>query len=93
MFVYSFVTKFIESTKDKVQIEGLDNPMECVRVQQGCCWWLIRVAVAAASLENALLSSQPEPVLEQILSRFVKNLRPKKGSGPYVPLCAVYRVC
>ncbi|EJD51911.1 hypothetical protein AURDEDRAFT_55949 [Auricularia subglabra TFB-10046 SS5] len=31
-------------------------------------------------LEAALLSNQPEPVLEQILQRFVKNLRPKKGN-------------
>ncbi|KAH7107054.1 hypothetical protein BKA62DRAFT_685899 [Auriculariales sp. MPI-PUGE-AT-0066] len=31
-------------------------------------------------LEEALLSSQPEPALEQILMRFVKNLKTKKGS-------------
>lgn len=81
-FVYAFVKKFIANGKDKTQIQGFECPMEYVAPLLAACPWFVWVLITTDSLEAALLSSQPEPVLEQILAKFVKNLRPKKGAGP-----------
>ena len=73
IFVYAFICKL---TNLRGKTDGLNSPMECV--------WFGFVSFATLtpfpafffSFEEALLSTDPNPILTQILARFVLNLRP-----------------
>jgi hypothetical protein len=71
--VYSFICKFT-NLKGK---EGLQSPMECV----GYVLLIARdgslTLRRALSLEEALMSREPHPILTKVLVQFVLNLKPQ----------------
>lgn len=73
LFVYAFICKF---TNLRGKTDGLNSPMECVCFAFVSFAALTSLPVFFSSFEEALLSTDPNPILTQILARFVSNLRP-----------------
>ena len=73
LFVYAFICKF---TNLRGKIDGLNSAMECVRSGFVSFAVLTLLLIFLPSFEEALLSTDPNPILTQILARFVLNLRP-----------------
>lgn len=74
LFVYSFICKF---TSLRGKLEGLESPMECVRVAglySRCSW---NFCFHLNSLEHSLLTTEANPVLMQVLKTFILNLKPQ----------------
>ena len=71
--MYGFICRF---TTLRGKVEGLDSPMKYVyyntpqRLRLLTCAWM-------SSFEEALLNDSVDPVMTQILSRFVLNLKPQ----------------
>jgi hypothetical protein len=74
MFVYSFILRF---TQLRGKVEGLETPMEYVSLLLKLSYFMLMVHRRVASLENALLSHEPNPILTRILGQFILNLRPQ----------------
>ena len=73
LFVYAFICKF---TNLRGKIDGLNSAVECVRSGFVSFAILTPPLIFFPSFEEALLSTDPNPILTQILARFVLNLRP-----------------
>ena len=73
LFVYAFICKF---TNLRGRTDGLNSPMECVCYVFVSLATLTHLPAFLSSFEEALLSTEPHPILTQILARFVLNLRP-----------------
>jgi hypothetical protein len=73
LFVYAFICKF---TNLRGKVDGLNSAMECVRSGFVSFATLTPPLPFFPSFEEALLSTDPNPILTQILARFVLNLRP-----------------
>lgn len=74
LFVYGFICRF---TNLRGKVEGLNSPMEYVWISQSELEQpSLIIEETTASFEEALLSPEPNPIMTQILSRFVLNLRP-----------------
>lgn len=73
LFVYAFICKF---TNLRGKIDGLDSPMECVCSGSVSFTTPSLLLTPFPSFEEALLSTDPNPIFTQILARFVLNLRP-----------------
>lgn len=73
LFAYAFICKF---TNLRGKVDGLNSAVECV------CSGFVSLTVLTLSptffpsFEEALLSADPNPILTQVLARFVLNLRP-----------------
>jgi hypothetical protein len=74
MFVYSFILRF---TQLHGKVEGLETPMEYVSLFLASSHAMLMARRRATSLENALLSHEPNPILTRILGQFILNLRPQ----------------
>lgn len=83
--MYGFICRF---TQLKSKVEGLDSPMEYVR-----CWSYsprdLLTILCICSFEEALMNKDVDPVMNQILSRFVLNLRPQARNLRRVHVCVV----
>ena len=73
LFVYAFICKF---TNLRGKTDGLNSPVECVCFAFVSFTTLTPSPAFFFSFEEALLSTDPNPILTQILARFVLNLRP-----------------
>lgn len=73
LFVYAFICKF---TNLRGKTDGLNSPMECVCSAFVSFTMLSLLPTLFPSFEEALLSTDPNPILTQVLARFVLNLRP-----------------
>ena len=73
LFVYAFICKF---TNLRGKTDGLNSPMESVHFAFVSFTALTRLAAFSSSFEEALLSTEPDPILTQVFARFVLNLRP-----------------
>ena len=73
LFVYAFICKF---TNLRGKTDGLDSPMELVCFTFVSFATLTLLSAFFFSFEEALLSTDPNPILTQVLARFVLNLRP-----------------
>ena len=71
--MYSFICKF---TNLRHRIEGLESPMECVSTII-CTDTSGLLLVHLYSLEEALMSKEPNTILSQILAAFMINLKPQ----------------
>lgn len=75
LFVYSFICKF---TQLRAKADGLDSPMECVCYDTVFSFSdSLTCSIDVSSFEDALLVNEANPVITQILARFVQNLRPQ----------------
>lgn len=73
LFAYAFICKF---TNLRGKIDGLNSAMEYVRSGSVSFTTPTQLLIFFPSFEEALLSTDPNPILTQILARFVLNLRP-----------------
>ena len=73
LFVYAFICKF---TNLRGKTDGLNSPMECVCIAFVSFTTLTHLPAFFPSFEEALLLTEPNPILTQVLARFVLNLRP-----------------
>ena len=73
LFVYAFICKF---TNLRGRTDGLNSPMEYACPRFAPFTALTHLPVLFPSFEEALLSTDPNPILTQVLARFVLNLRP-----------------
>lgn len=73
LFVYAFICKF---TNLRGKVDGLNSAMECVCPGFVSFATLTLLTTFFTSFEEALLLTDPNPILTQILARFVLNLRP-----------------
>lgn len=70
--MYGFICRF---TQLRGKVEGLETPMECVAIVFFDLKYEPDVVENTVSFEDALLSPEANPIMTQILSRFVLNLR------------------
>jgi len=73
LFVYAFICKF---TNLRGKTDGLNSPMESVSSAFVSFTTLTYLLLFFPSFEEALLLTEPNPILTQVLARFVLNLRP-----------------
>lgn len=81
LFVYAFICKF---TNLRGKTDGLNSPMECVCPPFVSFAALTPLLASFPSFEEALLSTDPNPILTQVFARFVLNLRPLTRNLRYV---------
>ena len=75
LFIYSFICKF---TNLRQKIEGLESPMEWANLPVFLArFWPETTGILFSSLENALLSKEPNSILSQLLVQFIVNLKPQ----------------
>ncbi len=89
LYVYMFIRRF---TTLKDEIIGFLSPEECVYHPSNTFDGFVLTFVGSSptcSLERALLdpSGEPEPLLENIILRFILNLRPNTRNTRHVELC------
>lgn len=74
LFIYSFICKF---TQLRSKVEGLESPMEYVPKPFLYTRGLIWSNRFTSSFEEALLAQGPHPIMVQVVTRFILNLRPQ----------------
>lgn len=74
LFIYSFICKF---TQLRTKVEGLESPMEYVPKPSPHTRGFICSNRFVSSFEEALLAQGLHPIMVQVVTRFILNLRPQ----------------